>query len=50
MSTDNPLFWLAILTFLLAVGFAVWSLASTRRQQKYGKPSSGLGGPNDPLA
>jgi len=46
---DHPLFWLAILTFLLVVGAAVWSLVSTRKQQKFGKSTSGIGGPNDPM-
>ena len=47
---DHPLFWLAILTFILVLGFAVWSLISTRRRQKFGKNVSGVGGPNDPIS
>ncbi len=49
MSMDHPSFWLAIMTFVLVVGIAVWSLVSTRKQQKFGKSTSGIGGPNDPM-
>jgi hypothetical protein len=47
---DHPLFWLAAATLIIVVAIAVWSLVSTRRQQKYGKQVSGVGGPNDPLS
>ena len=47
---DHPLLWLAIATFIVVIGFLVWNLISTRRQQKHGPNVSGLGGPNDPMA
>jgi hypothetical protein len=46
----HPLFWLAFLTVLCVAGFALWSLASTRRQMKHGANVRGIGGPNDPLS
>ncbi len=45
----HPLFLLALGTFVLFAGFLVWNLRSTQRQ-KGNPPSSGIGGPNDPLA
>ena len=41
---------LAIVTLVLVGAVAVWSLASTKRQQKHGPNVSGIGGPNDPMA
>jgi hypothetical protein len=41
---DHPLFWLAIVTFLIVIAFTAWSLMSTRRRQKYGKRVEGIGG------
>jgi hypothetical protein len=48
--SGHPLFLLAILTFILVVAFAAWSLASTRRRHKYGENVPGVGGQNDPLS
>lgn len=45
----HPLLWLALVTLLAAIGFAVWNLASTLRQLNSGSNVEGLGGPNDPL-
>jgi hypothetical protein len=41
---------LAIATFVLVIGFLLWSRASTKKQQETGGHTSGVGGPNDPLA
>jgi len=49
MQIPHPLFLLAIVTFALVVAAALWNLLATRRQQKNGRPESGIGGPNDPL-
>ncbi len=48
--TFHPVYLLAFATFFLVVGFLVWNLISVRRNQKTGGKTSGLGGPNDPLA
>lgn len=45
----HPLFLLAIATFLLVVGFFVWTRVSTERH-KFGRDPEGVGGVNDPLA
>ncbi len=49
MDMSHPLFLLAIVTFLLVVAAAIWNLVATRRQQKYGRHTTGIGGPDDPL-
>jgi hypothetical protein len=46
----HPLLLLVMMTIVLVGGFAIWSLTSTFRQQKYGKDVSGIGGRNDPLS
>jgi hypothetical protein len=46
----HPLFLLAFATFIIIAGVGVWSLVSTKRNQKTGGNTSGLGGPNDPMA
>jgi hypothetical protein len=46
----HPLSLLAFLTFLLVVGFLVWNLLSVKKHQKTGGDTTGLGGPNDPMA
>ena len=47
--TTFPLFWLAVVTFLIIIAAAAWNLNSTRRRQKYGKDVHGMGGKHDPL-
>ncbi len=47
---DHPLFLLALATFVLVIGFLVWNVVSVRRNQATGGKTSGLGGPNDPMA
>lgn len=49
MDMSHPLFLLAIATFVLVIAFALWNLIATRRQAKYGRRTTGIGGPNDPL-
>jgi hypothetical protein len=49
MST-HPLYLLVFVTFLLVLAFLVWNLVSVRRHQKTGGKTSGIGGPNDPMA
>ena len=46
----HPVYLLALATFVLVIGFLLWNLISVRRNQKTGGKTSGLGGPNDPLA
>ena len=46
----SPVYLLAIATLVLVVAFLVWNLISVRRNQKTGGKTSGLGGPNDPMA
>ena len=46
----HPLFWLAFVTFVLVIGFAVWNYLSVKRNQETGGKTDGIGGPNDPLA
>ena len=46
----HPVYLLAFATFILVIGFLVWNLLSVRRNQKTGGNTSGIGGPNDPLA
>ena len=41
---------LALATFIFVVAFLVWNRVSTRRHQETGGNTTGLGGPNDPLA
>jgi hypothetical protein len=41
---------LAIATFVLVVGFLVWSRMSAKRHQETGGHTEGIGGPNDPLS
>ena len=41
---------LALVTFILVIGFLVWNRISTKRRQETGGHTAGLGGPNDPMA
>jgi hypothetical protein len=50
MGMDHPLFLLAIVTLVIVAGFGMWSLMSVKRRQKYGRSTTGVGGPNDPLS
>jgi hypothetical protein len=46
----HPVFILAFATFALIIGVLIWNIASTKKQQKTGGNTSGIGGPNDPMA
>ena len=46
----HPLFLLALVTFVLILGFLFWNKASVKRNQQTGGNTSGIGGPNDPMA
>lgn len=48
--SDHPLYLRAFATFFLVQGFLVWNRISLRRNQQTGGKTSGLGGPNGPLA
>lgn len=48
--TDFPLFWLVIVTMLIVIGFAAWNYMSTKRRQKHGADTKGVGGDNDPMS
>lgn len=41
---------LAFMTLLLLIAVGLWSVMSTKRSQATGGHTSGLGGPNDPMA
>jgi hypothetical protein len=46
----HPVYLLALATFALVMGLLFWNIASTKRNQKTGGNTSGIGGPNDPMA
>ena len=46
----HPVYLLAFATFALLVGFLVWNKMSINRRQQTGGHTSGIGGPNDPMA
>ena len=48
--SSHPLYWLVFATMILVIGAAAWSWISTKRRQTTGGRTSGLGGPNDPMA
>lgn len=50
MDMSHPLFLLAIITFVIVLGFAAWSLLAMKRQQKHGNNARGIGSPNDPMS
>lgn len=47
---ESPVFLLMLVTFVLVLVFLIWNYVSVRRNQKTGGKTSGLGGPNDPMA
>ena len=48
--SESPVFLLALVTMGLVLVFLIWNYLSVRRNQKTGGKTSGLGGPNDPMA
>ena len=49
----NNVDWILLLsltTFVLVIGFLLWTRHSTRRHHETGGKTSGIGGPNDPLS
>jgi hypothetical protein len=46
----SPVFLLAMVTFGLVLFFLVWNYYSVKRNQATGGKTSGIGGPNDPMA
>ncbi len=46
----HPVWLLAFVTFFAVAGVAGWSWLSAKRNQETGGNTSGIGGPNDPLA
>ncbi len=48
--SGHPLYWLVFATFFVLLGFLGWSKLSVKRNQQTGGNTSGIGGPNDPLA
>jgi len=50
MNMSHPLFLLAIITFVIVLGFAAWSLTAVKRQQKHGNNATGIGSPSDPMS
>jgi hypothetical protein len=46
----DKVFLLAMVTFALVLAYLVWNRVSIGRKQSGQNPSSGIGGPNDPLA
>lgn len=45
----DPILLLALLTFGLILAYLIWNKVSVERQ-KSGRQTSGIGGPNDPVA
>ena len=50
MPHTHLLAWLAFGTLFLVVMLGLWSYASVKRNQATGGNTSGIGGPNDPMA
>jgi hypothetical protein len=50
ISTMHPLFVLAFMTFAGLLAFLAWNYYSTRRNQETGGRTTGVGGPDDPMA
>ena len=48
--SGHPLYWLVFATFGVLLGFLGWSKLSVKRNQQTGGKTSGIGGPNDPMA
>lgn len=48
--SGHPLFLLVLFTFVLLLGFLIWGKLSVKRNQQTGGNTTGIGGPNDPLA
>jgi len=46
----HPVYVLAFITFLLVLAFLVWNLLSVKEHQRTGGKTTGIGGPNDPMA
>jgi hypothetical protein len=46
----HPVYILAFVTFGAVMAFGGWSWLSAKRNQQTGGKTSGIGGPNDPLA
>lgn len=47
---DNPIIWLSMVTLVAVLGFGIWNWLSVKRNQETGGNTSGIGGPNDPMA
>jgi hypothetical protein len=47
---DNPIIILALVTLGLVLALLIWNYRSVRRNQATGGKTSGIGGPNDPMA
>ncbi len=50
MGNHHILAELAFATLFLVIVFGLWSYLSVKRNQQTGGKTSGIGGPNDPLA
>jgi hypothetical protein len=46
----DPIFALAIVTFILVIGFLLWNRSSLKQHQKTGGNITGIGGLKDPLS
>jgi hypothetical protein len=46
----HPVYILAFVTFIAVMAVGGWSWLSAKRHQQTGGHTSGIGGPNDPLA
>ena len=46
----HPIYILAFGTIIAAAAFGYWNYISTKRHQETGGHTSGVGGPNDPMA
>jgi hypothetical protein len=50
MHNAHLTFILPVATFILIIGYLAWNYFSVKRNQETGGNTSGLGGPNDPIA
>jgi hypothetical protein len=46
----HPVYILALFTLVAVFAFGIWNYASVRQRQKTGGHTTGIGGPNDPMA
>jgi len=48
--SPHPVYLLALATFVIVIGLAAWNYLSAKRSKETGGNTTGIGGPNDPMA